>query len=79
MSSVNSQADKIQIQHKKNKSQLSFTTSGETSANVSSVIVGNRGYTQGNFGPVHYHNNSGGVTKQDMIMDKGNMSHQISD
>lgn len=81
LSSVNSHADKIQNKHKKNKSQLSFTTSGETSAKVSSLKAGSRGYNQGNFGPVHFHNNSGGVTgNQDMMLDSnGNIVRQVSD
>ena len=81
VSSVNSHADKIQNKHKKNKSQLSFTTSGETSAKVSSLKVGSRGYNQGNFGPVHFHNNSGGVSgNQDMMLDSnGNIVRQVSD
>ena len=53
--------------HKKNKSQLSYATTTDNQKQVGS---------KNNFGPVHYHNNSGGVqtSAQDMMLDhNGNM------
>ena len=70
---ASSHAASVQQKHKKNKSQLSYATSNDIPSKVNAI--NNVGGAK-NFGPVHFHNNSGGVqgTAQGMMLDhNGNL------